>query len=124
MKIVSENQTGKKIKCLRIDKGLEFCNNRFDELCKKSAIKSHKTCAYTPHQNRVSKRMNRMIMDKVLCILAETGLKNNFWDHGASTAVYLINRSPNSSIEFKIPEEVWTGSKISYDHIRRFRSIA
>ena len=30
-----ENQTGKKIKTLRIDNDLEFCNQRFDSFCKK-----------------------------------------------------------------------------------------
>lgn len=123
-KVLVENQTGKKIKCLRTDNGLEFCNKRFDELCKKSGIKRHKTCAYTPQHNGVSERMNRTIIDKVRCMLSETGLQKKFWDHAASTDVYLINRSPNSSIEIKIPEEVWTGSKITFDHIRRFGSVA
>lgn len=105
-KLLVENQTEKKVKYLRTDNGLEFCNNRFDDLYKKSGIKRHKTCAYTPQQNGVSERMNRTIMDKVRCMLSETGFEKKFWDHAASTAVYLINRSPNSSIEFKIPEEV------------------
>lgn len=29
-----ETETGKKLKCLRTDNGLEFCNNQMDQLCK------------------------------------------------------------------------------------------
>lgn len=62
-KLLVENQTGKRLKCLRIDNGLKFCNQRMDSLCKKSCIKRHRTCPYTPQQNDVSERMNCTIMD-------------------------------------------------------------
>ena len=119
-----ETQTGKKVKCLRTDNGLEFCNKAFDGLCKEAGIKRHKTCSYTPQQNGVSERMNLTIMNKVRCMLAETGFGKQFWAEAASTAVYLINRSPTSSLNFKIPEELWSGKKVSLDHLRRFGSVA
>lgn len=115
-----ENQTGKRIKCLRTDNGLEFCNTKFDELCRKSGLRRHRTCTYTPQQNGVSERMNRTIMDKVRSMLSETGLGQEFWAEATSTAVYLINRTPNSTIGFKLPEEVWSGRKPDLSHLRRF----
>lgn len=115
-----ENQTGKKIKCLRTDNGLEFCNSRFDGLCRESGLRRHRTCTYTPQQNGVSERMNRTIMDKVRSMLAETGLGSEFWAEATSTAVYLINRTPNSTIGFKLPEELWSGQKPDLSHLRRF----
>ena len=33
MKALIENKTGKKIKPLRIDNGLEFCESKFNEFC-------------------------------------------------------------------------------------------
>ena len=66
-----ENQTKKKIKCLRKNNGLEFCNNLMDKLCQDSWIKRHMTCVYTPQQNGVSERMNMTIADKIRCMLAE-----------------------------------------------------
>lgn len=63
-------------------------------------------------------------MDKVRCMLAESGLEERFWAEVASTAVYLINRSPNSSINFKLPEEIWSGSKPVIRHLRRFECLA
>lgn len=48
--------------------------------------------------------MNRTIMDKVQSMLHETGLGEKFWAEAASTAVYIINRSPGSVIDFEVPE--------------------
>ncbi|GKA22944.1 retrotransposon protein, putative, ty1-copia subclass, partial [Tanacetum coccineum] len=38
-----ENQTGRKLKKLRKDNGLEFCNQEFNNLCKESGIARHLT---------------------------------------------------------------------------------
>lgn len=119
-KLEVENQTGKKIKCLRTDNGLEFCNSKFDQLCKESGVKRHRTCTYTPQQNGVSERMNITIMDKVRSMLAETRMGPEFWAEATSTAVYLINRTPGLSIGFELPEERWSGGKVDLSHIRRF----
>ena len=92
-----------------------------DTLCKEAGIKRHITCVYTPQQNRVSKRMNHMIMEKVQCMLTEACLEQKFWAGAALTAVYLINRSPSSEINFKLPEEMWSGTKADLNHLRKFR---
>ena len=123
-KALVENQTGQKLKCLRTDNGLEFCNHLFDKVCRDSGIKRHKTCPYTPQQNGVSERMNRTIMDKVRSMLVETGLDAEFWAEAASTAVYIINRSPMSATGFKVSEATWTGTDPSYSHLKRFGCVA
>ena len=33
---------------------------------------------------------------------------------------YLINRGPSIPLEFKLPEEVWTGKELKYSHLRTF----
>lgn len=119
-KLEVENQTGKKLKYLETDNGLEFYNYKFDRLCKDTCVKRHQTCTYTLQQNGVSERMNSTIMDKVRSMLSETGLQPEFWAEATSTAVYLINRTPGSSIDFKLPEERWTGGKVDLSHLRRF----
>lgn len=124
-KLMVENQTEKRVKCLRSDNRLEFCNQKMDNLCEESGIKRHKTCPYTPKQNDISLRMNRTIMDKVRAMLMETGLDESFWAEASSTSVYIINRSPNSFIGFEIPEERWTGTKPGYNsHLRSFGYLA
>lgn len=37
-----------------------------------------------------------------------TGLPKEFWAEAVHMTVYLINRSPNSALDGKAAEEVWT----------------
>nr|GFC29028.1 hypothetical protein [Tanacetum cinerariifolium] len=62
---LGESQTGRKVKKLRTDNGLEFCNREFEKLCIESGIARHLTVAGMPQQNGVAERMNRTLMDKV-----------------------------------------------------------
>ncbi|GKC65788.1 retrovirus-related pol polyprotein from transposon TNT 1-94 [Tanacetum coccineum] len=52
-----ENQTGRTVKKLRTDNGLEFCNGEFEQLCIESGIARHLTVVGTPQQNELAKRM-------------------------------------------------------------------
>ena len=47
-KTLVENQTEKRVKRIRTDNGLEFCNASFDKLCVDSGIARHKTVRMTP----------------------------------------------------------------------------
>ena len=115
-----ENQTSKKIKTFRTDNGLEFCKEEFNKFCSIEGIQRHRTVRYTPQQNGVAERMNRTILDKVRCLLIDSGLSQNFWGEAATTAVYLINRSPSTAINLKTPEELWVGRPPSLKHLRVF----
>ena len=42
-KLLFENQTGKNIKRLKKNNGLEFCSNEFNDFCKKEGIFRHLT---------------------------------------------------------------------------------
>ena len=42
-KTMVEKRTGKQVKTLRTDNGLEFCNAQFDNFCKKEGIVRHHT---------------------------------------------------------------------------------
>ena len=119
-----ETQSERKVKKLKIDNGLEFCNQRFDEFCRKEGMVKHITCTYTPQQNGVDERLNMTIMNKFRSMLSESGLRQKFWVEATSTAVYLINRTPSSTIEFKIPEEMWTTALSDLMGLRRFGCVA
>ncbi|KAI3790253.1 hypothetical protein L2E82_03169 [Cichorium intybus] len=94
-KVMVENQTGKKIKKLRTDNGMEFCSNEFNSYCKLEGIVRHYTVSHTPQQNGVA-------------------------EQAASTACYLINMSPSIPLDKKTPIEVWSGSPANYSDLRIF----
>lgn len=119
-----EVQSERRVKRLRTDNGLEFCNRRFDSFCKEEGIVHHKTCTYTPQQNGIGERLNRTIMNKVRSILSESGLEKKFWAEAAATSVYIINRTQSSAIEFEIPEERWTSVTPNLSSLKRSGCIA
>jgi hypothetical protein len=65
--------------------------------------------------------MNRTILECARCMLSNASLwdKHVLWVEVASVTCYLINLSSNA-IEFKIPEEVWTGKPVDYSNLRIF----
>jgi transposase InsO family protein len=119
-KTLIENQMDKKIKVLRTDNGLEFCNTEFDQLCRDDGILRHKTVPYTPQQNGVAERMNRTILDKVRCMMISSGVPKVLWGEAVMTAVYIVNRTPSSVLDGKTPEEVWSGRLSDYTTLRTF----
>lgn len=51
-----------RIKRLRIDNGLEFCADEFNQFCKNAGIARHHTVRKTPQQNGLAESMNKTIM--------------------------------------------------------------
>ena len=43
-----------------------------------------------------------------------------FWAETIKTTSFIINRSPSSAIDFKIPEEVWLGRLVDYSSLKIF----
>lgn len=109
---------------LSIDSGLEFCSGEFSRFCSQNAIMRHRTCTDTPQQNGVAERMNRTLINKVRCMLNESGLPKQFWVEVTHTANYLVNRSPTSTIEFQTPTEKWSGHPPNLTHLKPFGCIA
>ncbi|GJZ81928.1 retrotransposon protein, putative, ty1-copia subclass, partial [Tanacetum coccineum] len=118
-----ENQTGRTVKKMRTNNGHEFCNREFKQLYIESGIARHLTTAGTLQKNGVAKRMNRTLMDKVRCLLIQSGLPKTFWAEATCTAAYLINRSPSTAIEKKTPMEMWLGHPSDYGMLRIFGCV-
>ena len=53
-------------------------------------------------------------------MLLNTGLRKYFWGEAVSRDCYLVNWSPASAINFKTPEEVWSGNPPHYSNLRGF----
>ena len=119
-KILVENQTGKKLKRLRTDNGLEFCSKEFDQFCSDQGIARHRTVRDTPQQNGVAERMNKTLLERARCMLSQAGLKRDFWAEAVNTACYLVNRGPATAIDCKTPFEVWSGKPADYSNLRTF----
>ena len=73
-----------------------------------------------PQQNGVAERANRTIVERIRCMLFSSGLGKRFWGEAASTAVYLMNKYPSSSIDGDTPDYRWFGRHASYGNLKTF----
>ncbi|KAL0430611.1 UNVERIFIED_CONTAM: Transposon Ty2-GR1 Gag-Pol polyprotein [Sesamum radiatum] len=118
-----ENQTNRKIKALRSDRGGEYLSSEFIDYLKENEILSQWTPPGTPQLNGVAERRNRTLLDMVRSMMSFTELPPSFWGHALETAVKLFNISPSKSIP-QTPYEIWHGKPASYKYLRVWGSPA
>ena len=74
-----------------------------------------------PHnKNGVAERMNRTICDRIRCMLSHTKLPKSFLGEAMRIVVDLINLSPSYTLKGDIPERVWIGKFVYFEHLRVF----
>lgn len=118
-----ERKTGKKLKCIRTDNGGEYIGS-FDEYCREQGIRHQKSPPKTPQLNGLAERMNRTLVERVRCLLSQAKLPRYFWGEALSTVVHVLNLTPCVSLNFDVPNRVWSGKDVSYDHLRVFGCMA
>ena len=83
-----ENQTGIKVKYLRIDNGCEYRNGKFLQFCKNEGITRHFTVPKTPQQNGVAERMNKTLLERARSWRLHEGLPKSFWAEAVNHTCY------------------------------------
>ena len=73
-----------------------------------------KTIPRTPQQNGVAERMNRTLNERARSMRLHAGLPKTLWADAVSTTAYLINRGLSVPMEFRLPEEVWSGKEVKF----------
>ncbi len=120
---VSERETGQKIKVLRTDNGGEYMSRQFEQDLQNKGIQRQLTVPKTPEQNGVAERLNRMLVEKVRAMLADSMMPKKFWAEALSTAVYLTNRSPTATLK-TTPFEAYYGRQPVVTHLKVFGCAA
>eukprot|EP00253_Pinus_taeda_P031327 PITA_31327 len=67
-----ENESDRRIKCLRSDRGGEFTSDEFFDFCEEHGIRREFSTARTPRQNGVVERMNRTVQKMARAMLDES----------------------------------------------------
>ncbi|XP_073280657.1 uncharacterized protein [Primulina huaijiensis] len=73
-----ENQLSKKFKVLRSDRGGEY-ESPFSEFSAQHGIKHERTAPYSPQQNGIAEKKNRILKEMMNALLLSSGLPQNMW---------------------------------------------
>lgn len=120
---MQEKQLGLSLKCLRTDRGGEFLSKEFMTYCEINGICRQFTAPYSLEQNGVAERKNRTVIEMVRSMLKEMNLPTFLWAEVVARAVFILNRSPTSTIKDRTPFEVIKGVKPSIEHLRVFGCV-
>lgn len=119
-----ERESDRKLKRIRTDNGLEFCNKQLTDLFNDLGIKHERTNTYTPQMNGVAERINRTLLDLVRAMLKTAQLPERFWAEAILAACYVKNRAMHSAINDNVPEGMWTGNIPSVKHLKVYGCLA
>jgi len=56
------------------------------------------------------------LLEKVRCMLSNTGISKSFWVEALAYACHLVNRLPSFAIGGKTPPEVWSEKFVAQDY--------
>jgi hypothetical protein len=118
-----ELQSGKKLKAVRTDRGNEYVNGEMAAYFGEKGVVHQTTARYTPEQNGVAERLNRVLMERARAMLIESGLPDEMWAEAVVTANYIKNCTPVSA-HGKTPWEAFYGKKPDVSHMRVFGARA
>jgi hypothetical protein len=113
-----------RIQTLRSDQGGEYLSTDFSSYCNTQGIHQELTAAYSSHQNGLTERKNRTILEGIRSVLVGTKIPKYLWEEIAKAVNYIQNRCPTKAIKLKTPEEMYTGIKPNLSHLRILGCVA
>ena len=93
-KALVEKEVDNLIKILCTDRGGEYKSHEFANFCEIHRIKRQFTTAYTPQQNGVCERKNRIILNMVRSLLKRNAIPKEFWPEAVNWSILILKRSP------------------------------
>nr|GEW66882.1 hypothetical protein [Tanacetum cinerariifolium] len=118
-----ENQRGKKIQILRSDRGDEYFSTEFSSYCESQGLIHQRTSSYTPQQNGVAERKNRVLQDMINAMLVSANLPKNLCGEALLTACHVSNRIIAKKLKVFFYER-WKGRKPNIIYFRVWGCLA
>ncbi|MCO5567568.1 hypothetical protein L7F22_021262 [Adiantum nelumboides] len=122
-KVMVEKENGCHIKCLCTDGGGEYMSHSFDDYLREQGIRRQITCRYTPQQNGVAERKNRVIAEIARAMMNEMNMPLTYWAEAVHTIVHITNRTPTAATHEISPYERLYGIKPTVSYMRVFGCV-
>lgn len=105
---------------LRSDRGGGFLAGIFQGVCDEAGFRRQMTAPYTPQQNGVVERKNKIVMEMTRAVLKSMRVPSRFWAEAVRHSVYLLNRLPTKAMGYRTPYEAWNGRRPHLGHLKIF----
>ena len=103
-----QTQFQTQIQILRSDNGGEFVNSTMQKFFQDHGLIHQTTCPYSPQQNGVAERKNRIILEITRALMIDSSVPKYFWPEAVATATYLLNRLPTKILKQQTPIQTLT----------------
>jgi transposase InsO family protein len=120
----AQNKFKLKVKKIRSDNGSEFKNLKVEEYLEEEGINHEFSAPYTPQQNGVVERKNKMLIDMARTMLGEYKMPERFWSEAINTACHAINRLYLHRHLKKTAYELLTANQPNVSYFRVFVKVA
>nr|GEW78166.1 hypothetical protein [Tanacetum cinerariifolium] len=117
-----ENQLGKTIKALRLDRRGEYIIQEFKDYLKACGIVKQLTPLYTSQHNRVFERRNRTLLDMVRSMMKLTTQSLSFWNYALETATRILNMVSTKKVD-NTPYELWYGKVHNLSYLKVWGAV-
>ncbi|GAA5980434.1 hypothetical protein JCM11641_003392 [Rhodosporidiobolus odoratus] len=125
LKKVSQAAGNDLIVSFQSDNGGEFVNSTISPFLVERGISHRRIVPYTHSQNGFVERRFRSLLEVARSLLSDAKLPLSLWPYAVSSAVYLSNRSPTSSLPNSItPFESYFGHPPSLSNLRAWGCLA
>lgn len=118
----AETQTGLKLKRFRTDGGGEYVGHEFRDFLREKGIVHEKSTAYTPQQNGVAERFNKVIVSMFHAMILQAQCPRAFWPEATVHAGWILNRVVRDTKKGS-PFEQWWRKRPDLSTLRRFGCV-
>jgi hypothetical protein len=108
---------------IRCDQGGEFVSKEMKTWCADKGIHVEPSTTEQHEQNGAAESLQRVIMDVLSPLMRSSGIELRYWPEVLKTAVYILNRRPNTRLNMT-PFEAWHERKPDLQHMRTLGSTA
>ena len=109
---------------LRSDRGGEYLSAKFTSYLVQKGIQRQLTTADTPHQNGISERKNRTLMEATRCVFNSRKYPAHLWTECTRVVNYVLNRSGTRALNLTTPFEKLYGHQPNVSQLRVLGSTA
>ena len=114
---LAEQQTARKVKCLQVDEGSEFCNKLWESWCSEEGIILEPNTTYSSESNGIVERSHCTVIEHTRVLMVENSLPPSMWCELAATVLYLKDFIPTAHYPDTTPYESWHQMKPNISHL-------